>query len=99
MMATASDMVWEHTTDAAEAAMLRMLDAEHPPTAAFSSQNLVTLGLIRALRRRGRQDSVALVGFDDMPLAELLQPAVTVVAQDPAAMGRLAAELLQPAVT
>jgi LacI family transcriptional regulator len=37
---------------------------------------------------------VALVGFDDFLLAELLSPGVTVVAQDPAAMGRTAAELL-----
>jgi LacI family transcriptional regulator len=83
-----------HTADAAEEALLRMLDAPNPPTACFSAQNLVTLGAIRALRRRDRHGSVALVGFDDFPLADLLQPAVTVVAQDPAAMGRLAAELL-----
>nr|BFE57160.1 LacI family DNA-binding transcriptional regulator [Dactylosporangium thailandense] len=83
-----------HTADAAEAALLRMLDGPRPPTACFSAQNLVTLGAIRALRSRDRHTSVALVGFDDFPLADLLQPAVTVVAQDPAAMGRLAAELL-----
>jgi LacI family transcriptional regulator len=34
------------------------------------------------------------VGFDDFELADLLTPGITVVAQDPAAMGRLAAELL-----
>ena len=37
---------------------------------------------------------MALVGFDDFPLASLLRPAVTVVAQDPAAIGREAAEIL-----
>ena len=37
---------------------------------------------------------MALVGFDDFLLAELLSPGVTVVAQDPMAMGRTAAELL-----
>ncbi|HTJ37070.1 MAG TPA: LacI family DNA-binding transcriptional regulator [Dactylosporangium sp.] len=83
-----------HTAEAAEAALLAILDAPHPPTAVFSAQNLVTLGAIRALRRRERHASVALAGFDDFPLADLLQPAVTVVAQDPAAMGRLAAELV-----
>jgi LacI family transcriptional regulator len=34
------------------------------------------------------------VGFDDISLADVVEPAVTVVAQDPAAMGRKAAELL-----
>jgi len=37
---------------------------------------------------------VALVGFDDVVLADVLDPALTVVAQDPAALGRVAAELL-----
>jgi LacI family transcriptional regulator len=37
---------------------------------------------------------VAVVGFDDFVLADLLDPAVTVVAQDPRGTGLLAAELL-----
>jgi LacI family transcriptional regulator len=37
---------------------------------------------------------VALVGFDDFSLADLLEPAVTVVAQDVVAIGSLAAEIL-----
>ena len=37
---------------------------------------------------------MALVGFDDFLLADLLSPGVTVVAQDVAAIGRLAAERL-----
>jgi LacI family transcriptional regulator, galactose operon repressor len=37
---------------------------------------------------------VALMGFDDFPLADLLDPGVSVVAQDPTAIGRSAAELL-----
>jgi LacI family transcriptional regulator len=35
---------------------------------------------------------VALVGFDDLPLAEVLDPPLTVVAQDPEAIGVAAAE-------
>ena len=34
---------------------------------------------------------MALVGFDDFPLADLLDPPVTVVAQDPSRMGGTAA--------
>jgi LacI family transcriptional regulator len=37
---------------------------------------------------------VALVSFDDIPLADALDPGVTVIAQDPDALGRAAAELL-----
>ena len=52
------------------------------------------MGAIRALHQLGLQHSVALVGFDDLPLAELLNPGITVVAQDPARIGRIAAERL-----
>jgi LacI family transcriptional regulator len=64
------------------------------PEAIFTSQNLVTLGVLEALHDLGLQHDVALVGFDDVPLAGLLRPAVTVMAQDPSALGRLAAERL-----
>lgn len=79
---------------AAEQAVTRLLTSPDPPTALFTAQNLVTVGALHALRRLGLQRWVALVGFDDVPLAELLVPALTVVAQDPAAIGRRAAEVL-----
>ena len=78
----------------AERAALSMLRRSDPPTAIFAGQNLITVGAVRALRRLGRHRSVALVGFDDFPLADLLEPAVTVVAQDPARIGRTAADAL-----
>jgi len=54
----------------------------------------LTLGAIRALRELGIEESVALVGFDDFELFDLLRPAITVVSQDPAMLGTLGAELL-----
>jgi LacI family transcriptional regulator len=83
-----------HTIGAAEAAASELLTGPNPPSALFSEQNLVTIGTIRALRDTALQHRTALVGFDDFPLADLLEPAVTVVAQDPAAIGTLAAEIL-----
>jgi len=71
-----------------------LMTRPHPPTALFTAQNLVTIGAIRALRRLGRELDVALVGFDDFPLADLVRPGVTVVAQDPPAIGRTAAAVL-----
>ena len=81
-----------HDEDAANRAMIALLESEHPPTAVLSSQNLVTIGVLRGLRERGAHHRVALVGFDDLPLADLLDPGVTVVAQNPHEIGRLAAE-------
>jgi LacI family transcriptional regulator len=67
---------------------------DRSPEAIFTSQNLVTLGVIEALHELDLQRHVALVGFDDIPLAAVLQPGITVMAQDPAAVGREAASRL-----
>ncbi len=83
-----------HTAALAESAVMALFHRPQPPTALFTSQNLVTIGTVRALRRLQLHRTVALVGFDDFPLADLLEPAVTVVAQDPATMGRTAARAL-----
>lgn len=82
------------TADQAQAALSAMLSLAHPPEAVFAAQNLVTEGAVRALHVAGRQHQVALVGFDDIPFADLLDPGVTVVAQDTAGLGRLAAQRL-----
>ncbi|HEU4547530.1 MAG TPA: LacI family DNA-binding transcriptional regulator [Microlunatus sp.] len=82
------------TADLAAAAVERLLERPDPPTALITAQNLITIGGVRSLHRLGRQSEIALVGFDDLPLAELLTPGITVVAQDPAAIGRVAAERL-----
>lgn len=79
---------------AAGAAVLALLDAEEPPTALFTAQRRLTAGAVRALLARGRERDVAVVGFDDVAFADLLRPAVSVVAQDPGRIGALAAELL-----
>ncbi len=81
-------------SDEAMAIATELLGLPQVPTAIFSGQNLITMGTVRALRAHGLQRRVALVGFDDFGLADLLEPAITVVAQDARAIGRLAAELL-----
>jgi LacI family transcriptional regulator len=81
-------------SDAAAAAAGELLEAAEPPTALFTSQNLNTVGAMRALRERRLQRAVALVGFDDVMLADMLEPGITVIAQHPYRLGRQAAELL-----
>jgi len=82
-----------HSVDAAQAAA-RSLILGPKPTALFATQNLITIGVLRALRELRLSDRIALVGFDDFLLADILQPAVTVVAQDPAAIGATACRML-----
>jgi LacI family transcriptional regulator len=80
--------------DAAEQAVSAMLDLAEPPTALFTAQNLITVGAMRVLRARGLQHRIALIGFDDFPLADMVDPAITVIRQDVPAIGRTAADLL-----
>jgi LacI family transcriptional regulator len=82
------------SVEAATDAVTELLTSADPPTALFTAQNLITEGAVHALRRLGCQDRVALVGFDDFPMADLLQPAVTVIAQDPTRLGEVAASIL-----
>ena len=65
-----------------------------PPTAIFTSQNLITISAVAALHDLRKQHQVAHVGFDDVELADVVDPGVSVVAQDPVALGHHAAELL-----
>jgi LacI family transcriptional regulator len=80
--------------DAAGRAIDDMLALPEPPTAFFTGQNLLTIGGVHALRRAGREREIALIGFDDISLADMLDPAISVVAQDPEALGRAAADQL-----
>ncbi|PVE13776.1 LacI family transcriptional regulator [Streptomyces scopuliridis] len=73
-------------------AVVAMLAGPEPVTAIFTGNNRVTVTVVRVLAAHDRP--VALVGFDDIELADLLDPGVTVIAQDAATLGRTAAERL-----
>lgn len=83
-----------HDEASAARALAALLDSARPPTAVLSAQNLITYGALAALHAHDARQRTALVGFDDFPLAHLLAPAITVIAQNPADIGRLAAERL-----
>jgi LacI family transcriptional regulator, galactose operon repressor len=78
----------------ADGAVTLLVTCDNPPTAILSGNNQATIGAFRALRRLGLEHDIALVGFDDVPMADLVSPGITVIAQDPTKIGRLAAELL-----
>jgi LacI family transcriptional regulator len=66
------------------------------PTALFALNNFVTIGALQGLSEMGKRvpEDVALVGFDDLPAAMVVQPFLTVVAQPAYEMGRRAVDLL-----
>ncbi|MGL5928699.1 MAG: LacI family DNA-binding transcriptional regulator, partial [Dermatophilaceae bacterium] len=57
----------------------RLLDLADPPTAFFAARNILATGAVRALIERRLRTTVALVGFDDFPTADLLDPPLTVI--------------------
>ena len=71
-------------------AVQRMLALKPPVTAFFTGNAPLTRALL--MRLNGISAEAGIVGFDDFDLAELL--GITVVAQDPASIGRTAASLL-----
>src|SRR5690606_37556361 len=80
--------------DLARAFVTELLALPEPPTALVTANNKITVGALHALRDRvsgGEAPDVALVGFDDFELADLLH--VTVVGYDVVEMGRQAAAL------
>ena len=82
------------TEGEAQAALTAMMTRPDPPTAVFACRNILSIGAIRSLRELGRSHEIALVGFDDFPLADLMTPSLTVMRQDVREIGRRAAELL-----
>jgi DNA-binding LacI/PurR family transcriptional regulator len=63
-----------------------------PPTAVFCYNDMTAIGLISAARqaRLSVPEDLAVVGFDDIPLAAHVHPALTTVAQPQRDMGRQA---------
>lgn len=81
------------------AAALDLLDRPDRAEALFVTNNLMTLGALRAAHELGLRipDDLLLVGFDDAPWTTLTRPTLTVVAQPTYEIGRRAAELLATA--
>lgn len=70
-------------------ACLKLLDIADPPTAIFSTNNLMSQGVLRALKEKGLSypKDVSVVGFDDFEEAALYNPPLTVVSPKPYEMG------------
>jgi LacI family transcriptional regulator len=77
--------------DGAAQACKTLLALSDPPTAIFSSNARFSIGVFPALQALNRTD-IALISYGDFPMADVLQPSVSVIDQDPRRVGRVAAE-------
>jgi LacI family fructose operon transcriptional repressor len=82
--------------EAGQAATLKMLDLAQAPDALFTTNSLLAVGALQAIRERNLTipDDVALVTFDETTWASLVQPPITLIAQPTDEIGKTAAELL-----
>jgi DNA-binding LacI/PurR family transcriptional regulator len=81
--------------------LAKQLAADPGVTAVLAGNDEVALAVLRAMTEQGRRvpDDVSLIGFDDQPIASLISPALTTVAQDFAELGRQSFSLLERAIT
>jgi LacI family transcriptional regulator len=67
-----------------------------PPTAIFSSVDMMAFGALDALLSNGKRvpEDVALIGFDDLPSSAHINPPLTTVKEPIVLMGQTAAKML-----
>ncbi|MET0135188.1 MAG: LacI family DNA-binding transcriptional regulator [Kibdelosporangium sp.] len=77
-------------------AMRRLLESGERPTAVFAASDEMAIGALLAAREAGLRvpDDLAIVGFDDIEIASVVDPALTTVAQDKPGFGVAAAEAI-----
>jgi DNA-binding LacI/PurR family transcriptional regulator len=76
--------------------MKRLLSLPNPPTAVFARNDFTAIGAMTAIKEAGLSipKDIAIVGFDDIPIAGHTSPPLTTVRQPMRLQGQLAAELL-----
>lgn len=84
------------TQESGYRAMQQLLALSHPPTAVFVASDTMAVGAIRAINEVGRKvpADVALVSFDDLPLASYANPPLSSVRQPIGEMGAAAVKML-----
>ncbi|MFI5913028.1 LacI family DNA-binding transcriptional regulator [Dactylosporangium sp. NPDC051541] len=79
-----------------DAAVSKLVHFDPKPTAVVCVNDIAALAVIRALQARGLRvpGDMSVVGYDDLPFAAHVRPALTTIARPIRALGRVAAELL-----
>jgi LacI family transcriptional regulator len=80
----------------AEKSLLQFMNSPTPPEALFTLKNSTTVAVFEVLLKHGVEipGTVALLGYDDFKLAEIVRPSISVIRQPIEEIGQVAAELL-----
>jgi LacI family transcriptional regulator len=72
----------------------KFLQMKNPPTAIFASNDLMAIGVQKACQAQGKAGVFSIMGFDDIPTASLVNPALTTMGYDLKELGRQAVHKL-----
>ncbi|MGI8313736.1 LacI family DNA-binding transcriptional regulator [Halobacillus mangrovi] len=84
----------QHTIEDGKEVMKQILSMDDRPTAIFTGSDEIAAGVMIEAKEQGLTvpDDIAIVGFDDQPIAEMLDPKLTTIRQPISLMGEKAAE-------
>ncbi|WP_046179532.1 LacI family DNA-binding transcriptional regulator [Domibacillus tundrae] len=85
-----------HTIEDGKHVLKNVLEMDDRPTAVFTGSDEIAAGMIAEANEQGIDipGDIAIIGFDDQPLAELISPKLTTVRQPVDQMGEKAAEVI-----
>lgn len=86
----------QYSPESGLVAMKELLDGAAQPTAVFVASDIVAFGVMQAIQANGLAipDDVAVIGFDDLPLARFANPPLSTVRVPAERQGQLAGQLL-----
>ena len=86
----------DFSTEQAYKQMMKIIEENSKVSAVFSPNNLTTMGIFKALTKKKMRvpEDIAVVGFDDVELLNMLDIHLSAIQRDPRAMGEAAMELL-----
>jgi LacI family repressor for deo operon, udp, cdd, tsx, nupC, and nupG len=73
-----------------------IMNLKEIPTAVFTGSDQVAVGMIMAAKAIGKNvpDDIAIIGFDDQPIAKVVEPALTTIRQPIEELGKTAMEVM-----
>lgn len=79
------------TEQAGQLATLNLLDAGHQVDAIFCASDLIAIGVLQGIQLRGLKvpEDIAVVGFDDIPVASYANPPLSTIQQDTTLAGEM----------
>lgn len=82
--------------DGGEKWMEHFLNIDSPPTAVFFCNDMMAIGAYKVLREGNVKvpEAISIIGFDDIPMASIISPSLTTIAQPIKAIGQVTVELL-----